>query len=273
MKELNRATRENPIVYAPVGHCIYCGQTKPPLGREHINALGLDGGFVLPKASCSACSAITGKVEQLCLRGMFGLFRTKLSMKSNRHKKKPQSFYISHQRGKTKIEPTLLPAFLIFPIFSVPSVLLTMDLRPLPLVITGHRVFNLSEPSPKLVQMHGPFAIDHPYNLIMFARMLSKIAHSFAVAEIGEENFLPYLKPVILGSDLSYIDSVVGQTKIFAESTSLDEAHHIALRCLPSVTGTPIDGEWVTVGIKLFSGHSNVTYVWWLENLRRQPLI
>ena len=108
--------------------------------------------------------------------------------------------------------------------------------------------------------MHGPFAIDHPYNLIMFARMLAKIAHSFAVAEVGEENFLSYLKPIILGSDLSYIGSVIGQTRTFPENTSLDEAHHIALRCLPSVTGNPVDGEWVTVGIKLFSGHSNVTY-------------
>jgi hypothetical protein len=134
-----------------------------------------------------------------------------------------------------------------------------MEFRPLPLIITDHKIFNISNTSPTLTEMHGPFATDQPYNLIMLARMLAKVAHSFAVAEIGEENFLPYLKPIILGSDLSYVGSVIGQTKAFPENTPL-EAHHIALRCLPGISGSPVDGEWVTVGIKMFSGHSEVTY-------------
>ena len=30
-------------VYPPVGFCIYCGSTEPPLGKEHILAYGLGG--------------------------------------------------------------------------------------------------------------------------------------------------------------------------------------------------------------------------------------
>ena len=47
-----------------VGECIYCGDTKPPLTREHILPRGLGGelspvalhqALVLRQASCSRC--------------------------------------------------------------------------------------------------------------------------------------------------------------------------------------------------------------------------
>jgi hypothetical protein len=91
----------------------------------------------------------------------------------------------------------------------------------------------------------------------MFARMLANIAHSFAIAEIGA--FIPYLSPVILGTELSYIGFVIGQTEMFPERGA-GELHHIGLKCLPGVTGDPLNGEWVTVGITLFSYFSNITY-------------
>ena len=49
----------------------------------------------------------------------------------------------------------------------------------------------------------------------MFARMLAKIAHSFAVAEAGQENFEPLLPKIILGTDVSYTGCVIGQSAFF----------------------------------------------------------
>jgi hypothetical protein len=40
--------------FAPVGYCIYCSQTEG-LTDEHIIAYGLNGKWVLPKASCVFC--------------------------------------------------------------------------------------------------------------------------------------------------------------------------------------------------------------------------
>ena len=42
------ATKQRLIVYQPVGRCIYCGSTEPPLGKEHIIPYGLGGPFIFP---------------------------------------------------------------------------------------------------------------------------------------------------------------------------------------------------------------------------------
>ncbi len=79
--------------YAPVGHCIYCGNTEPPLSDEHIIPYGLGGNFILADASCKACARQTGRVEQVCLREMIRSFRLR---KGIPHKRRH-----SHQQAES----------------------------------------------------------------------------------------------------------------------------------------------------------------------------
>lgn len=53
--------------YPPVGQCIYCGRMPPEvaLEEEHIIPLAINGGLILPDASCRRCAdAINTDFEQ-----------------------------------------------------------------------------------------------------------------------------------------------------------------------------------------------------------------
>ena len=173
-------------------HCIYCGK-KQDLSREHIIPLGLDGGFILPEATCQQCRDITGKFEQHCLRDLFGLIRQYMQIDSNRHKKDRKKFYVKKIVGshvhKVEAAGPQLPSYIVLPLLWTPSTLLTNRVEKVPLVINGHSVYHVSDNMPQLIAMHGPFSIDIPYNLKSFARMLAKIGHALVVAEIGAPEF------------------------------------------------------------------------------------
>src|ERR1700681_3245115 len=73
-----------------VGVCIYCGDTTPPLTREHILPRGLGGNvaphgqtqaLVLQKATCEQCRLITSRLEEECLRPMMNYARARLGLK------------------------------------------------------------------------------------------------------------------------------------------------------------------------------------------------
>ena len=253
-------TRNSPIVYQDQGSCIYCGETSTPLQREHIIALGLGGGLILPQSSCAKCAEITGSVEQECLRRFFGLHRAKIGLKSNRRKEK-KKFHIRRRRDGRNVEIDVddLPHIVIMPLFATPSVLLTGRLHNLPLVIIDHKTFLFSQGRPTLINLHGPYSIDQPYNLMLFARMLAKIAHSYAVADLGAENFTPYLLPVILGTDISYVGSVVGQTTGAEPAPSGGGSHFLNISTA-TTPGSVFGGEWIVVRIGLFEQWLNVTY-------------
>ena len=58
-------------VYPPVGCCIYCGGDGGKEGRldsEHIIPKGLQGAFILPRASCIPCARKTSAFETTCLQ-------------------------------------------------------------------------------------------------------------------------------------------------------------------------------------------------------------
>jgi hypothetical protein len=83
--------------YAPVGKCVYCGATTD-LSDEHIVPFGLGGRWVLPKASCNACSVKTSKVERTCLRTMLGPLRLLYGLPSRRKDKRPETLQLKIKR-------------------------------------------------------------------------------------------------------------------------------------------------------------------------------
>ena len=260
MDKLTWPTRSRPIVYSAVGHCVYCGRRNVALGKEHIIPLGLDGGFILLKSSCSKCADITKRVENYCLRKMFGLFRAQINLQSNRHKKNKPQFHIRTVSGlKKTIDPKEAPSILLFPLLNTPSLLNTGSLHKLPLIIKGHKRIDIAKGT-LIHKNEGPLVLNYHYDLITFGRMLAKIAHSFAIAELGTENFTPLLLDIVLGKDHSYIGSLIGQREYFSEKTlSVSSLHHIWLY-LTDDKSSPMTWRWAIVGIQLFTPWSNITY-------------
>jgi HNH endonuclease len=65
-------------VYPPVGRCVCCGDTTPPLGREHIIPFAFAGKLILPEASCKRCERIINQqIETPVSSQEWGSFRAR----------------------------------------------------------------------------------------------------------------------------------------------------------------------------------------------------
>ena len=104
-----------------VGECIYCGDTAPPLTREHAVPFGLNGEWTLLEASCDLCAKITKRFEGDTLRGLLPTIRVALAMKTRRPEKRPKTLTLVLEKdgGRTTVElpPSEFPLYLPTPIF------------------------------------------------------------------------------------------------------------------------------------------------------------
>jgi hypothetical protein len=127
--------------------------------------------------------------------------------------------------------------------------------------------------APMLAQMHtfaapttdlalrlgGKLRVQIKFDLLAFARTVAKIGYSFAVGELGPENFAPFTRDFILGkpSEVS-AGGIVGQSARFPFPIAprADEKHHIHLSIVP------FDGAHIVLaGIRFFSDPSPHVYV------------
>jgi HNH endonuclease len=145
-----------PVKFAPIGCCIYCGSTEPPLTDEHIIPQGLGGREFLRDASCESCRVKTGKFEEVVQRGMVWALRRTLGM---RGKRRPPSHIpaAGWRDGKPYAEVTMHDKIAVkgaLPVFSRPPGLLVgqtyLDDAPLQ---TGSMTPARSGISERLVQL------------------------------------------------------------------------------------------------------------------------
>lgn len=193
--------------YDPVNCCIYCGSDEQDsLRREHILPYGLNGKLVLPKASCGDCAKITSAIESFCLQRMFIDARTHLSLptRSWRRNRKPRPpLRIGHVGKDGEVE-----RWQELSSGAHPFAIATADFSPAGIFLGRSRD---AEPKIELCLIPSPsFAarfsklppnssINFQVDTDMLARMLAKIAHSFAVASYGFGGFHSFLPDVILG--------------------------------------------------------------------------
>jgi hypothetical protein len=187
-----------------------------------------------------------------------------MGMESKGHKNKRKKFFVTKiikgQKRRVEAGSDALPVYIVLPILLAPSVLLTNTIENVPQVMGGHAVYNITSNMPQLLEMHGPFSIDLPYNLESFSRMLAKIAHSFAVAELGEENFEPALLRIIDGTNMSNVGALIGQHETLPNNWDYRRyTHHISLRIVSTPHGD-YAGQWVCVGVHLFCRYTPMRY-------------
>jgi hypothetical protein len=193
------------IQFAPVGRCIYCDSTEE-LCREHILPAGLSGTAVLPKASCRSCGKITGEVERIVLRGHLWPVRIVRRLRLGEPHKAPKKFPITVWRAGRE-ETLLLPAseypvLLHMPILSAPAALtgerFTQGIR-----MTGVHIISFGPKPNDVGKRLGATRIQHSdtQQPVAFARMIGKIAYSYAVACVGLDAFEEvFVRPMILGT-------------------------------------------------------------------------
>lgn len=259
--------------YAPVGRCIYCGAaewepgTARKLGDEHIIPEGLGGRLVLPEASCKSCEKETSRFELEWLRSAYYAARVQKGL--GKKKKRPPT----HLPLKVEVDSRIVvkqiridkyPAMVVTLLFDRPGVLVGMNTPRRELsggVAVGTHVSFGEHLGEHLAQ--GTVTFEPPRASATsreLGRMLAKIAHAYAVAELGPQQFRPFLLPIITGADLSDLAHYVGGTRQFPKQTSVpyeielrsvtSDDHRlylmVAVRLLADMNGLP--EYWIVVG-------------------------
>jgi hypothetical protein len=253
--------------YDAVGGCIYCGSTSS-LSDEHIVPLGLGGRWVLPKASCRDCAKKTSSAELAFLRTMFGPLRMYYDMPTRRPRERPEKLPL-----KVKLTPEadwsyidvdqkIYPFLVLFPVFGMPDELsgyTTSGERG-----AAARTFWIRGASfrdgliPHLEALAAELKVaaiepTATARVPEFVRTVAKIAHAFAVAEIGLDSFRPFLTPMICQAETSNSVQYVGGLMHTEPRTS-------ALHEISFGTHTCIRPDIVGVRIRLFATLETPTY-------------
>jgi hypothetical protein len=245
-------------LFDPVGKCIYCGDSAPPLTREHIIPSGLGGLDFLPEASCTICAKETGRVEQFCLRTMLWPIRNSLGLRSKyRHKDRPERFpvdIVTTGGPKTvDIEPADHPVSLAMPLLDLPGIL---NGRPSSDRVEFRLWIWVDENAIKASKALGGIGfVGRPFEFGRFARLLAKIAHAKAVAELGVDGFAPLLPNLVLGNAKApsrFVGCYSGEP-IAAESNVV---HRLHLEWL-----TVDKTTYVNANIRLFAQLGTPTYL------------
>ena len=246
--------------YDPVGRCIYCGKLRPEvsLHNEHIIPESLGGTLTLPDASCDICAKETHAYEGQCAGRLYAPIRSQLGFPSKRTlRNRIKKFTMSFDGVRRKIHQDEYPGIVISFVNGLPGVLVGtppaedysggISIATLPGF--GERLNKLRAKFPaREVSFMPEFSIDH------LGKMLAKIAHAFATAELGYGNFRPHLLDIILNRPPLYISQYVGGIRD-VEPPLGNDLHEIEI----DKTGLG-KGHYVVVRIQLFADRKLPTY-------------
>lgn len=210
----------------------------PRLTREHIIPEGLGGQLLFHKASCDDCAKIINEeVENLCLGAMVGP-RTKLNMK----KRAPESLAHGVWRGSkgqfpldmseadfrwNELPTSDMPLAIILPTFVEPGIL-TGAAPSEGFIVNGLQSHFANKTLP--TQDEGCVSGHvQKFSPDLFCRMIAKVAHGAATAELGKDAFSPFLPQIILGKNKN-ISFFVGGGGIKPMKTSQKHVISIKLR-------------------------------------------
>jgi HNH endonuclease len=225
--------------FRPVRRCIYC-LSETQLSDEHIIPMSLGGTYVLPKASCESCRAITARFEQRVTRDMYWPLRLKLGLPSSRKRKKTKP---THWRAVRVDESKGTSEDILVPIKDLPQQYIVVEMPP-PGIISD---LPLSESNPEMkIQLRanqsemGKFLDAHKvanwqsefdFDWFSFCRMLAKIGHAHSVATCGFTGIQYYLPSIILG-EAHHISHFIGGVAEKVDELEPPAALHLGLRII-----------------------------------------
>ena len=240
--------------YDPAGRCIYCPPSEnsaAPLGEEHIIPLSFGGRRVLPAASCRHHERITSRFEDHCFKGIMETARDHMGLRGRQKIKGRNKLRVLRPDG-SRTEPVPLhehPSALIIPRMPLPTVYFklheTEDLPPavqINITPMGHDIMERAQ------KIGGKINLTRGLSALQFYRLIAKIAHSFAVAELGF-TFEPYLINLIEEQPPLFASHLVGGG-LGDDPPPSDDLHEIDFAS--SIDG-PVGDELLMVRVRLFA--------------------
>ncbi|XSC42109.1 hypothetical protein ACF1BQ_026550 [Bradyrhizobium sp. RDT10] len=253
-----------PPEYRPVGRCIYCGSSvysnkagiRPsPLGAEHVIPEGLDGKLELPEASCHACEAATSRLERDVLLRTIKALRLYLRIRGKRRSSRPATLPLSvSENGVDRVIHMPVedyPVFLNMPMYGTPGIFTGGQGGNQ--TTSGFTVVMLRYDAPMLKMKYGITTFSSPvWDTHALFRMLGKIGHSLAAAEIGLDLFKPQLIEMILTQATEAFNCIGGCPELEAPTRAL---HELGLG-YQRANGK----DYVVARIRLFAKNNGPTY-------------
>jgi hypothetical protein len=251
--------------YDPVNVCIYCGAVDD-LRDEHIIPLALNGDWVLPKASCRACEAVTSAFEGKVLRGPLWLPRLALRLRTRRRKIQPKSFPLEVTvKGKQEVRDVQIDSNLpsvVLPMFSSPGFLREDEAKE-GIKVEGFYVGHTQRSPEEVIQKLkvDKIALQMEYPVVEFARLVAKIGYGYAVAELGLDRVRdPLVLPGIRGLS-NDIGHWVGSIPVAKDPPSSGLLH---------VAKIERQGDFVAVALSLFAMQPAPIYLIFISMGARQ---
>ena len=263
--------------YAGPNLCIYCGETvysrklgvrQRPLGAEHIVAEGLGGTLELPLSSCADCERVTGAlVEGDVLGRTLKALRVYLRLKKKGSGPPPKTLPIDATVDGRNVTLQL-------PTEDYPIIFFMLALGPhnlegaggTPTTFGAHFVAVRYDQNDLFRKYRiGAFATPS-WDQHTFARMLAKIGHSFAAAELKLDKFTPLLIDLIRHGDMSGTKYIGGIFDGTFERKS-EALHELALGYQRIKRRT-----YVVVRIRLFAKFGGPTYAVIVGESSEQPM-
>jgi hypothetical protein len=180
--------------------------------------------LVLPKSSCLKCAAITGAFEQRYLKRTLGLFRNQIGAPTrnpNQRSSVPE-IGIGRRTGRGPLQDS--GERIRVSVSDLPTSYLTLKLEP-PGILVGKAPSGVIDGEIWMKQSGGESALRlvsrrreglHLASIqpVTFGRFLAKVAHSYAVADLGFESFRPLLLELIQGKSEAVSYLVGGATEV-----------------------------------------------------------
>jgi hypothetical protein len=212
--------------YQPANLCIYCGpsQAQEKFTAEHIIPYGLGGKLILPSASCKCCQDATSKVERFCLQTMLGAARVHLDIQTRRPKNRPKALSLGMNiDGRQEIRNISIPDhpfIFTLPIMEPAGLFMGSPER------SDHKNIRLwykhiQPDTASRIRRLGTHTVEQcdTVNLCEYGRMLAKISHAYACAEVGVNSFKPLLPNIVRGLS-GNVSGLVGGSRLFNQPTS-----------------------------------------------------
>jgi hypothetical protein len=242
--------------------CIYCAcdvVSSDLLTREHIIPNKMHGRLILRHASCSDCAKIiNSEIESFMLGSTLKVPRTQLRMKTSKPVRTlpigrwdsdssnwPQNMNDVNFRFE-EIPVDEYPLNIMFPTFPPPGILWDNEKSEL-FSVVGVETY-IDKPTP-YAQEGTRSAICIPFSPDTILRFIAKIAHSAAIAALGDDSFTALLPDVILGKT-KYISHFVGSrgTKRYTSASLHDVRLYLRRR-------------YIVAEVRLFAKHIRVPYL------------
>jgi hypothetical protein len=202
-----------------IGKCIYCLETGTQ--KEHVVPIAFGGYHVLLDGSCKRCANMTRDVETELCEHNFNAIRFHQGYpraRGRKAKREPDLKFIEgetpHDAPFRKLRANEVPGTSVFPILRPPGIMRGRALDDQDSVLTFWAVDSSgdgTERQRKLTAAGYKGALAYgQIRPLSFMRELAKIAHGYAVWNVGLNGFSPLLLPIIDGTAESTAGYLIG---------------------------------------------------------------